>query len=181
MGRFTNIFLVILLSLGRAVSCPLQSTLVLTNSHVSLLLQYFSRTNLTQSCSSKRHSMPFHAIHSSTNIYTFAYPPYLPYPYPIYASVLDALPFSCCSNFRLAAKIISSLLRCRFNCLSFLSALHALGFACSVASSSVCCSFDARLYRVIRSGWDGFAGATGLVGVGTAGRGVGTLNDGGAC
>lgn len=69
--------------------------------------------------------------------------------HPISRIYAGALPFSCASIFRLAARIISSLLLCRFICLSFLSALHAF-FGCSSAAGSED-SFEDKLYLVIRS------------------------------
>jgi len=92
-----------------------------------------------------------------------------------------AFPFSCASNFRLAAKIISSLLRCKFICRSFLSALHTFFGAASFSGSSLCASFSDRLYRVIRSGCAGFAaGRADATRVRAAGAGVGMLKLGGA-
>jgi hypothetical protein len=99
---------------------------------------------------------------------------------PIYAG---AFPFSCASIFLLAAKIISSLLFCKFICLSFLSALHAFFGVSSCAGSSVCANFEDKLYLVIRSGCVGFvAGRAAVVAVrgAAAGAGVGKLKDGGA-
>ena len=100
----------------------------------------------------------------------------------LYAAAPEAFAFSCASSFLRAARIISSLLRCRLACLSFLSALQAFFFGCS--SCSVCgtwFSLEERLYLVIRSGCDGFTGAAAaLTGAGEA-RGAGIWKEGGAC
>lgn len=91
-----------------------------------------------------------------------------------------AFPFSIASIFLLAAKIISSLLLCKFACRSFLSVLHAFAFNRSPSPSPAAwSSFPDKLYRVIRSGCEGFA-AAGLAGVVVVVAGVGRLNDGGA-
>lgn len=92
-----------------------------------------------------------------------------------------ASPFSCCSNFLLAARIISSLLLCRFACLSLRSALHDFAFGWSASESAeLWLIFEVKLYRVIRSGCVGCCGAgVALVGVAVE-RGSGTLNEGGA-
>jgi hypothetical protein len=113
-----------------------------------------------------------------SNKHTYIHPS-LP---PLHHASALPFPFSAISNFRRAAKTISSLLRCKFACRSFRSALHALGFACS-AGSSVCCNLAARLYRVMRSGCAVFGAgdARGAVCIVGSGRGVGRLNDGGAC
>lgn len=94
----------------------------------------------------------------------------------------EAFAFSFSSNFRLAARIISSLLFCRLDCLSFLSWLHAFALGCSSgARSDVCDSFDDRLYRVMRSGCTFFATGTGVRAGTAAARGAGGANDAGAC
>ena len=97
-----------------------------------------------------------------------------------HAEVPDVLAFSFSSIFLRAAKIISSRRRCRFACRSFLSCDHAFCFGCcsDVDVSGVDASFDARLYRVIRSGGDGFAGGVAVREVGLE-RGSGGLKDGG--
>lgn len=75
----------------------------------------------------------------------------------LHAVFCSAFAFS--SIFRLAARIISSLLRCRLACLSFLSWLQAFPLGCSSVAVVVACpTLEARLYRVIRSGWTGLAG-----------------------
>lgn len=58
-----------------------------------------------------------------------------------------AFSFSCASIFRRAASIISSRRRCRFACLSFLSADHAFGFAAEsdATGSEIAPNFDTRL------------------------------------
>lgn len=74
-----------------------------------------------------------------------------------HAVFCSALAFS--SIFRLAARIISSLLRCKLACLSFLSWLQAFPLGCSSVAVVVAWpTLEARLYRVIRSGWTGLAG-----------------------
>lgn len=94
--------------------------------------------------------------------------------------------FAFCSIFRLAARIISSLRRCRFACLSFLSWLQAFDLGCcSVSVAVVWPTLEVRLYRVIRSGWAGFAGCLGVVCawpvVGVAVRDGGSWKVGGGC
>jgi len=57
-------------------------------------------------------------------------------------------PFSLASNFLRAARIISSLLRCKLACLSFLSCDHAFFFPVEesvVGDSGVVLSFEAKL------------------------------------
>jgi hypothetical protein len=112
-----------------------------------------------------------------SNKHTYIHPS-LP---PLHHASALPFPFSAISNFRRAAKTISSLLRCKFACRSFRSALHALGFACS-AGSSVCCNLAARLYRVMRSGCAVFGAgdARGAVCIVGSGRGVGRMKLGGA-
>ena len=79
--------------------------------------------------------------------------------------------------FRLAARIISSLLRFSASALSFLLTNHCLlpvvdADSLSVESVGVTILLD-RLYRVIRSGLTGFAVCAGVVGdVAVAGRGI---------
>ena len=100
-------------------------------------------------------------------------------------------PFSRCrslsSIFRLAANTISSLLLCSSSCLSALLSPHnTCGFddSSSGVSSSDCEAADilpARLYRVIRSGWEDFDGeGAGRVGVEEDGGSIG-WKDGGGC
>lgn len=105
-----------------------------------------------------------------------------------------ALPFarsrSLCSIFRLAANTISSLLFCSSACLSALLWLHvACGFDTSSSSSSGAAPSDceaadileARLYRVIRSGWEDLGGGgAGRVGVEEGGGWAG-WKEGGGC
>lgn len=113
----------------------------------------------------------FYSIYTSASI-TYLLPPH-------YAG---AFPFSAASIFLLAANIISSLLLCRFACLSFRSALHAFALGFSSDTSSTCSNLDAKLYLVIRSGLLGFGAldAPGAaVGVRDAG-GEGIVNEGGA-
>lgn len=62
------------------------------------------------------------------------------------------------SIFFRAAKIISSRLRCSDACRSSLFELHPLPFFSASSASTVAPSFPLRLYRVIRSGCDGFSG-----------------------
>lgn len=94
--------------------------------------------------------------------------------------VLVPFAFSFPSSFLRAANIISSLLRCRFACLSFLSCDQAFAFGESSAGGSpVAFNFDDRLYRVIRSGCDGFAGV--VVREGGFDRDWGTTNVAGGC
>jgi hypothetical protein len=97
-----------------------------------------------------------------------------------HAAPAPAFSLSFSSIFLLAARIISSLLRCRFAWRSVRSWLHALalGFSSSSAGAS-CPTFEARLYRVMRSGCAGFGAAGARAGV-AAGRGAGTVKDAGA-
>lgn len=97
-----------------------------------------------------------------------------------YAVAPEAFALSFSSIFLLAANIISSLFLCRLVCRSFRSALQALVTGFSSVGSGVRLTFEAKLYRVIRSGCEGFvAAATGLVG--TAGAGAaGSWNEAGA-
>lgn len=105
-----------------------------------------------------------------------------------------ALPFarsrSLCSIFRLAANTISSLRFCSSACLSALLWLHvACGFDASSSSSSGTAPSDceaadilaARLYRVMRSGWEDLGGGgAGRVGVEEGGGWTG-WKEGGGC
>lgn len=99
----------------------------------------------------------------------------------LYTAAPEAFAFSCASSFLRAARIISSLRRCRFACLSVLSVLQAFDFGCSsCAGCDASEIFADRLYLVIRSGCEGRAGvAAGRTGAGEA-RGPGIWKDGGA-
>ncbi len=90
-------------------------------------------------------------------------PPHLHLPTPPISPLLllssSSLFFSSSSNFLLAFNTISSLLRCNSACLSFPSFDHN-GFDVPPASASSPAGTpderrDARLYRVMRSGWVG--------------------------
>jgi hypothetical protein len=66
---------------------------------------------------------------------------------------------SLASIFRLAARIISSLLRCSNVCLSSLLVLHPfLSAEAPSSAGDTPSTLSLRLYRVIRSGWAGCSG-----------------------